>query len=183
MTDERSDMVGQEERRSDPDISSSSAPSGCLDGADQVLENVLENVLHFLTANGDRNAASLVCKSWYRAEALTRAELFIGNCYAVSPRRAVERFRRVRAVAIKGKPRFSDFGLVPLNWGAHFAPWVAAMAEAYPGLERIYLKRMSVTDDDLAVVARSFAGFKELVLICCEGFSTRGLAMIASKCR
>ncbi|RWR79320.1 transport inhibitor response 1-like protein [Cinnamomum micranthum f. kanehirae] len=183
MTDERSDMSGHEENRSDPDIISSSSCSTCLDGADQVLENVLENVLHFLTARGDRNAASLVCKSWYRAEALTRSDLFIGNCYAVSPRRAVERFRRVRSVELKGKPRFSDFGLVPLNWGAHFAPWVAAMADAYPGLERIYLKRMSVTDEDLAVIASSFAGFKELVLICCEGFSTRGLAVIASKCR
>ncbi|CAO2034223.1 unnamed protein product, partial [Urochloa humidicola] len=30
--------------------------------------------------------------SWYRAEAQTRRELFIGNCYAVAPRRAVERF-------------------------------------------------------------------------------------------
>ncbi len=53
---------------------------------DQVLENVLENVLQFLSTRRDRNAASLVCKSWCRVEALTRSELFIGNCYSVSPR-------------------------------------------------------------------------------------------------
>nr|AIT18062.1 auxin signaling F-box protein 5 [Prunus salicina]AIT18063.1 auxin signaling F-box protein 5 [Prunus salicina] len=150
---------------------------------DQVLENVLENVLCFLTSRSDRNAASLVCKSWYRAEALTRSELFIGNCYAVSPRRATARFTRVRAVTIKGKPRFADFNLMPAHWGAHLAPWVSSMAKAYPWLEKLFLKRMSVTDDDLALLAESFPGFKELVLVCCDGFGTSGLAVVASKCR
>lgn len=42
---------------------------------------------------------------------------------------------------------------------------------------------MSVTDDDLSLLADSFAGFKELVLVCCEGFGTPGLAAVASKCR
>ncbi|KAI9106796.1 hypothetical protein K1719_022324 [Acacia pycnantha] len=150
---------------------------------DQVLENVLENVLHFLTARRDRNAASLVCKSWYRAEALTRSELFIGNCYAVSPRRATSRFTRVRSVAIKGKPRFADFDLMPINWGALFSPWVAAMAKAYPWLEKVYLKRMTVTDEDLVLLSESFPCFKELVLVCCEGFGTSGLAAVAGRCR
>ncbi|KAJ7965777.1 transport inhibitor response 1-like protein [Quillaja saponaria] len=149
---------------------------------DQVLENVLDNVLHFLTSRRDRNAASLVCKSWYRVEALTRSNLFIGNCYVVSPRRATGRFTRIRSVAIKGKPRFADFDLMPPNWGAHFSPWASAMATAYPWLEKVYLKRMSVTDDDLVLLSESFPGFKELVLVCCEGFGTSGLAVVASKC-
>ncbi|XP_022768410.1 transport inhibitor response 1-like protein [Durio zibethinus] len=150
---------------------------------DQVLENVLENVLHFVTSRRDRNAASLVCKSWYRVEALTRSELFIGNCYAVSPRRATARFIRVRALHLKGKPRFADFNLMPHDWGAHFGPWVLAMARAYPWLEKVYLKRMTVTDDDLVTLAESFSGFKELVLVCCDGFGTSGLAVFVSKCR
>lgn len=150
---------------------------------DQVLENVLENVLVFLTSRRDRSAVSLVCKSWYRAEALTRSELFIGNCYAVSPARATDRFKRVRSVALKGKPRFADFSLLPPDWGAHFTPWVSVMANAYRALEKLYLKRMSVTDDDLSVVAHSFTNFKEIVLVCCDGFGTSGLAMVASKCR
>ncbi|XP_042486784.1 transport inhibitor response 1-like protein [Macadamia integrifolia] len=149
---------------------------------DQVLEIVLENVLLFLTSRRDRNAVSLVCKSWYRAEAFTRSELFIGNCYAVSPRRAIERFRGVRSLMLKGKPRFADFSLVPPNWGAHFLPWVSTMATAYPWLEKVYLKRMSVTDGDLKLLANSFPGFKELVLVCCEGFGTSGLAAVASEC-
>lgn len=150
---------------------------------DQVLENVLENVLCFLTDRRDRNAASLVCKSWYRVEAMTRSEVFIGNCYAVSPQRVTRRFGRVKSVSIKGKPRFADFSLLPPDWGAYFSRWVATMAEAYCALEKVYLKRMLVTDDDLVMLSRSFPSFKELVLVCCEGFGTSGLSVVASQCR
>ncbi|GMH17380.1 hypothetical protein Nepgr_019221 [Nepenthes gracilis] len=150
---------------------------------DQVLENVLENVLQFLTSRRDRNAASLVCKSWYRAEALTRSELFIGNCYAVTARRVTERFCRVNSVVLKGRPRFADFSLMPPNWGAHFTPWLTAFGAAYHWLEKIYLKRMSITDDDLAQISLSFPSFKELTLVCCDGFGTSGLAILASKSR
>ncbi|TMW91297.1 hypothetical protein EJD97_014518 [Solanum chilense] len=150
---------------------------------DQVLENVLENVLCFLTDRRDRNAASLVSKSWYRAEALTRSEVFIGNCYAVSPTRVTTRFKRVTSVAIKGKPRFADFSLLPPDWGAHFTPWGSVLGDSYRGLEKLYLKRMSISDDDLGLLARCFPSFKELVLVCCDGFGTSGLAIVARDCR
>lgn len=150
---------------------------------DHVLENVLENVLHFLTSRRDRNAVSLVCKSWYKTESMTRSELFIGNCYGVSPRRATERFQRINSVVLKGKPRFADFSLMPSNWGAHFRPWLNAFRVAYPWLEGVYLKRMSITDDDLALLSTSLSSFKELTLVCCEGFSTKGLASVAANCR
>ncbi|GMP80430.1 hypothetical protein CsSME_00035528 [Camellia sinensis var. sinensis] len=194
MREDRSDMSEDDDT---PDLaavstietSSSNRPRGCsADGEyvspypDQVLENVLENVLLFLTNRRDRNAVSLVCKAWYHVEALTRSELFIGNCYAVSPRRVAERFRRVRAVTVKGKPRFADFNLMPPNWGAHFTPWVTAMAYSYRALEKLCLKRMSVKDEDLELLAH-FPCFKELVLVCCDGFGTSGLAVVASKCR
>ncbi|CAM8984404.1 unnamed protein product [Rhodiola kirilowii] len=158
-------------------------PPSSSQSPDQVLENVLETVLVFLTSRHDRNAASLVCKSWYRAEALTRSDLFIGNCYSVLPARVTARFRRIRSLVLKGKPRFADFQLMPQGWGAHFAPWAVALAAAYPGLEKIYLKRMSVTDYDLAVLAQFMTRFKGLTLVCCDGFGTSGLAMLASKCR
>lgn len=150
---------------------------------DHVLENVLENVLQFLDSRCDRNAASLVCKSWWRVEALTRSEVFIGNCYALSPTRLTQRFTRVKSLLLKGKPRFADFNLMPPDWGANFAPWVSTMAKAYPWLEKVDLKRMFVTDDDLALLAESFPGFKELILVCCEGFGTSGIAIVANKCR
>ncbi|XP_057470095.1 transport inhibitor response 1-like protein [Actinidia eriantha] len=190
MSEDRAEMSEDGGESSSP--SSATKPRGCdvsgggdylSPSADQVLDNVLDNVLLFLTSRRDRNAASLVSKSWWRAEALTREELFIGNCYAVSPRRVTERFRRVRAVTLKGKPRFADFNLMPPNWGAHFAPWVAAMGHRYRALEKLCLKRMRVKDEDLELLARSFPCFKELVLVCCDGFGTSGLAMVASKCR
>ncbi|GLT74435.1 hypothetical protein SLA2020_462340 [Shorea laevis] len=163
--------------------SGSGVPESQAPYLDQVLDNVLDNVLHFLTSRQDRNAASLVCKSWYRVEAVTRSELFIGNCYAVSPARAAARFTKVRSLVLKGKPRFADFNLFPPGWGAHFSPWVASMAKAYSCLEKVHLKRMSVTDVDLENLAKSLPGFKELVLVCCEGFGTKGLAAFVSLSR
>ncbi|CAJ1971710.1 unnamed protein product [Sphenostylis stenocarpa] len=167
-----------------PDPGSGSGPSEPqAPFPDQVLENVLENVLHFLSSRRDRNAASLVCRSWYRAEALTRSELFIGNCYALSPTRATTRFTRIKSVTVKGKPRFADFDLMPPDWGAHFTPWASALAQAYPWLEKLHLKRMIVTDADLTLLADSFPDFRELVLVCCDGFGTPGLGAVAAKCR
>ncbi|XP_043712846.1 transport inhibitor response 1-like protein [Telopea speciosissima] len=196
MREEKTEMSEDEDRTVDlggatsgggggvfHETSSNKTMSCPLPCPDQVLENVLENVLLFLTSRRDRNSVSLVCKSWYRTEAQTRSELFIGNCYAVSPARAIERFQKVRSLVLKGKPRFADFSLVPINWGAHFSPWVTAMSSANPLLEKVYLKRMSVTDEDLDLLANSFPGFKELVIVCCDGFSTSGLAAVASKCR
>ncbi|XP_074563396.1 transport inhibitor response 1-like protein isoform X2 [Curcuma longa] len=151
--------------------------------SEQVLENVLESVLEFLTCRRDRNAASLVCRSWYRAEAQTRREVFIGNCYAVSPGRTVARFRSARAMVLKGRPRFDDFNLVPPGWGARFSPWATAMTAAYPWFERVCLKRITVSDADLALLARSFPSFRDLTLICCDGFGTTGLAAVAELCR
>ncbi|KAF8370036.1 hypothetical protein HHK36_003946 [Tetracentron sinense] len=196
MREDRAEMSEDEDRALDlggggPDASNKTESSGGSCGAgdspspfpDQVLDNVLEDVLRFLTSRRDRNAVSLVCKSWCMVEALTRSDLFIGNCYAVSPRRVVDRFRSVRSLLLKGKPRFADFNLVPPNWGSYFSPWVTAMAAAYPWLEKVYLKRMTVSDEDLGLLAHSFPGFKELVLVCCEGFGTSGLSVVASRCR
>ncbi|XP_042459382.1 transport inhibitor response 1-like protein [Zingiber officinale] len=151
--------------------------------SDQVLENVLESVLEFLTCRRDRNAVSLVCRSWYRAEAQTRREVFIGNCYAVLPVRAVARYRSARAMVLKGRPRFDDFSLIPPGWGGRFSPWATAMAAAYPWFERVCLKRITVSDADLALLARSFPSFRDLTLICCDGFGTTGLAAVAELCR
>ncbi|XP_020090389.1 transport inhibitor response 1-like protein [Ananas comosus] len=189
MREEASEMSEDEEaggakERWAPDLGGGGEGGGsAVPFSDRVLEIVLENVLQFLTSRRDRNAASLVCRSWYRAEAQTRRDLFIGNCYAVAPRRATERFRGVRSIVLKGKPRFADFSLVPYGWGAHFSSWLFAMAPVYPWLERICLKRMTIADDDLSRIAHSFPLFKDLTLICCDGFSTVGLAIIADKCR
>ncbi|KAI3460835.1 hypothetical protein Pfo_017498 [Paulownia fortunei] len=146
-------------------------------------EEVLEHVFSFLSYDKDRNAVSLVCKSWYEVERWCRRRIFVGNCYAVSPDIMIRRFPKVRAVGMKGKPHFADFNLVPEGWGAYVHPWIRAMSAAYPLLEEIKLKRMVVTDESLELIARSFKNFKVLVLSSCEGFTSDGLACIAANCR
>lgn len=151
--------------------------------SDRVLSNVLENVLQFLTCRRDRNAASLVCKNWYEVESKTRYEVFIGNCYSIDPSRVASRFPNVQSLVLKGKPRFADFSLVPFDWGAHVNPWILSFGRSCRFLEKIFLKRMSVSDDDLALIAGSFPAIKEISVVCCDGFSTAGIAAVAESCR
>ncbi|KAL2455572.1 Protein AUXIN SIGNALING F-BOX 3 [Forsythia ovata] len=146
-------------------------------------EEVLWHVFSFLTSHPDRNAASLVCKSWYNVERFSRGKVFIGNCYAISPERMISRFPRVRSLTLKGKPHFADFNLIPQDWGGNVYPWIVAMAKGSTNLEELRLKRMVVSDESLELLAKSFPNFKSLVLVSCEGFTTDGLAAIASNCR
>ncbi|QCD98183.1 transport inhibitor response 1 [Vigna unguiculata] len=146
-------------------------------------EEVLEHVFSFIESQRDRNAISLVCKSWYEIERWCRRKVFVGNCYAVSPVMVIKRFPELRSIALKGKPHFADFNLVPEGWGGYVCPWIAAMACALPCLEEIRLKRMVITDESLELIAKSFKNFKVLVLTSCEGFTTDGLAAIAANCR
>lgn len=146
-------------------------------------DEVLEHVFDFLTSHRDRNAVSLVCKSWFKVEKWSRRRVFVGNCYAISPERLIARFPRVRALTLKGKPHFADFNLVPPDWGGFVYPWIEAMAKSNIGLEELRLKRMVVSNEGLELLARSFVNFKSLVLVSCEGFTTDGLAAVAANCR
>ncbi|RWW10340.1 hypothetical protein BHE74_00001586 [Ensete ventricosum] len=146
-------------------------------------EEVVEHIVDFLGSHRDRNAMSTVCKAWYQVERLSRRNVFVGNCYAIRPERVMARFPWMKSLSVKGKPHFADFNLVPYDWGGFAQPWIEAAARGCPGLEELRLKRMVVTDDDLELLARSFPNFKSLVLVSCEGFSTDGLAAIATYCR
>ncbi|BFG27665.1 hypothetical protein CerSpe_139390 [Prunus speciosa] len=146
-------------------------------------DEVLEQVLGMVKSRKDRSSVSLVCKDWYEAERWSRRQVFIGNCYSASPEIVTRRFRSIRSVTLKGKPRFSDFNLVPPNWGSDVQPWLEVFASEYPLLEELRLKRMTVTDESLEFLAVSFPGFKALSLLSCDGFSTDGLAAIATHCK
>ncbi|CAH1425567.1 unnamed protein product [Lactuca virosa] len=74
----------------------------------------------------------------------SRRHVFIGNCYSVSPEIVAGRFPQIWSVTLKGKPRFSNFNLVPEDWGADVHPWLSVLAKAYPLLEELRLKRMAV---------------------------------------
>ncbi|XVE51244.1 hypothetical protein DITRI_Ditri02bG0024400 [Diplodiscus trichospermus] len=146
-------------------------------------DEVLERVLSLLKSHRDRSSVSLVCKDWYNAERWSRTHVFIGNCYSVSPEIVTWRFPKIRSVTLKGKPRFSDFNLVPQNWGADIHAWLVVFAAKYPFLEELRLKRMAITDESLEFLAVSFPNFKALSLLSCDGFSTNGLAAIATHCK
>ncbi|XP_047956137.1 protein AUXIN SIGNALING F-BOX 2-like [Salvia hispanica] len=146
-------------------------------------EEVLEHVFDFVTSHRDRNAVSLVCKSWYSVEKFSREKVFIGNCYAVNPERLIARFPRLRSLSLKGKPHFADFNLMPHDWGGHVYPWIEALAKSRINLEELRLKRMVVSDESLELLAKSFPNFKSLVMVTCEGYTTDGLAAIASNCK
>lgn len=146
-------------------------------------DEVLEMVLSLIDSRKDRNSVSLVRKDWYNAERWTRSEVFIGNCYAVSPEIVAGRFPKVRSVTLKGRPRFSDFNMLPRDWGANVHSWLVMFAKVYPFLEELKLKRMTVNDESLELLARSFPNFKSLSLSSCDGFSDSGLKAIASQCR
>ncbi|XP_073155390.1 protein TRANSPORT INHIBITOR RESPONSE 1-like [Henckelia pumila] len=145
-------------------------------------DEVLEKVLSLIDSHKDRNSVSLVCKNWYNAERWTRTNLFIGNCYSVSPEIVARRFPRIKSVRLKGKPRFSDFNMLPRDWGADVNPWLVMFAKVYPFLEELRLKRMTISDESLELLAKSFPGFKALSLSSCDGFSDDGLNAIATYC-
>ncbi|CAL1397600.1 unnamed protein product [Linum trigynum] len=153
------------------------------DDATRFPDEVLERVLALLDSPKDRSAVSLVCKDWYSAESWSRRHVFIGNCYSVSPEIVARRFPRIRSVTLKGKPRFSDFNLVPDNWGADVHSWLLVFASEYPFLEELRLKRMRVTDESLEFLALNFPNFRALSLLSCDGFSTGGLASVATHCK
>ncbi|XP_022977975.1 transport inhibitor response 1-like protein Os04g0395600 isoform X2 [Cucurbita maxima] len=146
-------------------------------------DEVLERVLSLVKSRKDRSSVSLVCKDWFNAERWSRTHVFIGNCYSVSPEIVIRRFPNIRSVSLKGKPRFSDFNLVPPNWGADIHSWLVGFASKYPNLEELRLKRMTVTDESLEFLGRSFPNFKALSMMSCDGFSTDGLAAIATHCK
>ena len=146
-------------------------------------DEVIEHIFEFVTKQRDRNAVSLVCKSWYRIERFSRERVFIGNCYAISPQRVIARFPGLKSLTLKGKPHFADFNLVPHDWGGSVDPWIEALAQSRVGLEELRLKRMVLSDEILELLSRSFPNFKSLVLVSCEGFTTDGLAAIAANCR
>lgn len=146
-------------------------------------DEVLDRVLSLFKSHKDRSAVSLVCKDWYNAERWSRTHVFIGNCYSVSPEIVARRFPNIRSVTLKGKPRFSDFNLVPDDWGADIHAWLVVFAAKYPFLEELRLKRMAVSDESLEFLAASFPNFKSLSLLSCDGFSTNGLAAITTHCK
>ncbi|XP_051133832.1 transport inhibitor response 1-like protein Os04g0395600 [Andrographis paniculata] len=175
--------MNQECKKSKGILSNSANSDGSSHRHLSFPDEVLEKVLSLIDSHKDRSSISLVCKDWYNAERWTRSSLFIGNCYSVSPEIVAKRFPRIKRVKLKGKPRFSDFNMLPPDWGANVHSWLVMFSKVYPFLEELWLKRMTINDESLHLIASSFPQFKSLYLASCEGFTDDGLKAITSHCR
>ncbi|XP_062207476.1 coronatine-insensitive protein homolog 1a-like [Phragmites australis] len=163
-----------------PEPLSRALSSGC----GGVPEEALHLVFGYVDDPRDREAASLVCRRWHRIDALTRKHVTVGFCYAAEPARLRARFSRLESLALKGRPRASMYGLIPDDWGAYAAPWVAELAAPLECLKAVHLRRMTVTDDDIAVLVRARGRMlQELKLDKCCDFSTDALRLVARSCR
>nr|KAJ0212569.1 hypothetical protein LSAT_V11C400224870 [Lactuca sativa] len=118
-------------------------------------DEVLEPVLSPIKSHKDCSFVSLVCKDWYNAERWSRRHVFIGNYYSLPPKNVARRIPKIRSVTLKGKPRFSDFNLVPEDWGADVHPWLSVLAKAYPFLEELRLKRMAVVNSSIFALSNT----------------------------
>ncbi|KAM3352622.1 hypothetical protein ACQJBY_024073 [Aegilops geniculata] len=149
-----------------------------------VPDEALHLVMGYVDAPRDREAASRVCRRWHRIDALTRKHVTVAFCYAADPARLLARFPRLESLALKGRPRAAMYGLISDDWGAYAAPWVARLAAPLECLKALHLRRMTVTDDDVASLIRSRGHMlQELKLDKCSGFSTDALRLVARSCR
>ncbi|XP_008775055.2 coronatine-insensitive protein homolog 1b-like [Phoenix dactylifera] len=144
----------------------------------------LDLVMGYIDDPRDREAVSLVCKKWYRMDAITRKHITIAICYSTSPDRLRRRFPRLESLKLKGKPRAAMFNLIPEDWGGYATPWVREIAETFNCLKALHFRRMIVTDADISLLVKARGHMLQtLKLDKCSGFSTDGLLLLARSCR
>ncbi|VVB02800.1 unnamed protein product [Arabis nemorensis] len=148
------------------------------------VDDVIEQVMPYITESKDRDCASLVCRRWFKIDSDTREHVTMALCYTATPDRLSRRFPNLRSLKLKGKPRAAMFNLIPENWGGYVTPWVNEIALSLRQLKSVHFRRMIVSDLDLDVLARSRSDELEaLKLDKCSGFSTDGLLSIVKHCR
>nr|WGH73301.1 coronatine-insensitive protein 1 [Ginkgo biloba] len=152
--------------------------------SDDISEEALELVMNYIDDPRDRSVVSQVCRKWYRIDALTRNHVTVAFCYTINPSDLTRRFKRLESLKLKGKPRASMFNLIQEDWGGYAQPWIHEISNSSPCLKSLHLRRMIVTDDDLATLVKSHGHMLQAVkLDKCSGFSTLGLLEIARACR
>lgn len=121
----------------------------------------------------DRDAISLVCRHWCKVDALSRKHVTIAMAYSTTPDRLFRRFPCLESLKLKAKPRAAMFNLIPEDWGGYASPWIRELSASFQFLKVLHLRRMIVSNDDLAVLVRAKAHMLvSLKLDRCSGFST-----------
>lgn len=157
-----------------------------MTGGMVMTDETLACVLKHLEAPRDRAAVSLVCVQWHRVDGMARKTVTIANVYSTSPAALTRRFKRLQELRLKGKPRAAEYNLVQSKWGGYAEPWLRELRGHYGDhLRTLQLRRMTVLDSDLAVLASSTYSsvLQVLQLHKCVGFTTKGLVPIARSCR
>ncbi|KAJ4903935.1 Coronatine-insensitive protein 1 [Raphanus sativus] len=148
------------------------------------VDDVISLAMPYVTDPKDRDSASLVNRTWLRADSETREHVTMALCYASSPERLSRRFPNLTSLKLKGKPRAAMFNLIPENWGGFVSPWVNEIALSMRRIRSVHFRRMIVSDLDLDVLARARLDELEVLkLDKCLGFSTDGLLSIVKHCR
>ncbi|XP_071722957.1 coronatine-insensitive protein 1-like, partial [Rutidosis leptorrhynchoides] len=147
------------------------------------LDTAIGCVMPYIRDPKDRDAASLVCKTWYELDSLTRKHVTIALCYTTTPQRLRQRFPNLKSLKLKGKPRAAMFNLIPEDWGGYVTPWINVISKSFKSLRSLHFRRMIVKDEDLKLLARTHGNvLKHLRLDKCSGFSTDGLLHVAQSC-
>lgn len=157
-----------------------------MTGGMVMTDETLACVLKHVEAPRDRAAVSLVCVQWHRVDGMTRKRVTIANVYSTSPAALTRRFKRLQELRLKGKPRAAEYNLVQSKWGGYAEPWLRELrGHSGDHLRTLQLRRMTVLDFDLAVLASSTCSsvLQVLQLHKCVGFTTKGLVPIARSCR
>ncbi|THU68000.1 hypothetical protein C4D60_Mb05t30630 [Musa balbisiana] len=149
-----------------------------------ISDAALERVMAYVDDPRDREAISLVCKKWYRIDALSRKHVTVAICYSTTPDRLLRRFLNLESLKLKGKPRAAMFNLIPEDWGGYAGPWIRGLVHALDCLKALHFRRMIVSDEDIDALVRARGNvLKSLKLDKCSGFSTDGLLLIARSCK
>ena len=148
-------------------------------------DEALVCVLKHIEDPGDRAAVSMVCQQWRRVDGMTRKFVTIANMYAVCPAALTRRFKSLVGIKLKGMPRAAEFNLLPRDWGGYSEPWLSEFGRHYVDLHILQLRRVTLLDSDLALIASSHfsTALHVLHLHKCVGFTTKGLVPIATFCR
>ncbi|RWW17593.1 hypothetical protein BHE74_00006809 [Ensete ventricosum] len=149
-----------------------------------ISDAALERVMGYVDDPRDREAISLVCKKWYRIDALSRKHVTVAICYSTTPDRLLRRFLNLESLKLKGKPRAAMFNLIPEDWGGYAGPWIRGLAHALDCLKALHFRRMIVSDEDIGALVQARGNvLKSLKLDKCSGFSTDALLLIARSCK
>ncbi|PWA56899.1 hypothetical protein CTI12_AA413010 [Artemisia annua] len=143
------------------------------------MEQVFNCVIPYIDNVDDRNSISLVSRTLYKLDSLTRKHVTFHAHYAPNPSRVSERFPFIESLTLKGAPH-KDFAHV-LN--IDITPWIVEISVKFKLLKALHIRGMVVGDEDLELLVRTRGkDLRSLRIHKCGLFSEDGLMYVSSYC-